>query len=152
MWQVPQLARHTGFFALLLLIGLLVCQFFFQLGVAELNLKQGRESHLNSTKNLGDLEIAKMRFGIRSHLAMASIIRWPHNWNFKSKIPNSCEVKWQQKGAEGREEIKIFSVFLFSLFALHMAKSLSLRSNSPRYTSCWATVTPLWRASCPIQI
>lgn len=38
LWQVPQLARHTGFFALLSLIGLLVRQIFFKLGVVDLNL------------------------------------------------------------------------------------------------------------------
>lgn len=151
MWQVPQLARHMGFFALLSLIGLLVRRFFFQLGAVDLNLTWSRESHFNSTKNLGDLEIGKMRFGIRSHLAMTSIIRFPHFCHFKSRIPTSCEVKWQQKGGEGREEIKIFSLFLFSLCASHVAKPLSFRSNSPTYTSCWATVTTR-RTRCPVQI
>lgn len=120
---------------------------FFHLGITDLNAMQSRASHLNSIKNLGDFEIRKMRFGIRSHLAMTSIIRLPHICCFKSKNIISCEVKWQQKGGEGREEIKIFSLLLFNLFVSHVAKSLSFRSNRPRYTCCWATVAPLRKAS-----
>jgi len=83
---------HTGFSALLSLTGLLVCQYFLQLGAVDLNLTRNTECHLNSAKNLGDLEIGKMRYGIRSHLTMTCIMRLPHICHFKSKIPTSCEV------------------------------------------------------------
>lgn len=80
-----------------------------------------------------------MRFGIKSHLEINSIISLAHICNVKNKIPTSWQVKTQDKGGESREEQKIFSFLVFSLFASHVAKSFSLRSNNPRYTNCWAT-------------
>lgn len=50
---------------------------------------------------------------------MTSIIRLPPTCHCKSQIRTSCEVKWEPKGDEGRGEIRIFSVFFFSLLAPH---------------------------------
>lgn len=50
---------------------------------------------------------------------MTSIIRLPPICHRKSQIRTSCEVKWEPKGGEGRGEVKIFSVFFFSLLAPH---------------------------------
>lgn len=97
--------------------------------------------------NLGDLYIAKMRFGIKSHVEITNIIKLPHICNFKNKIPTSWEVIIQDKGGEGRQEIKIFSFFIFSLFASHIANHFLLGQKSQVYKLLSNIGSPLKQAS-----
>lgn len=78
-----------------------------------------------------------MRFGMKNHLEITSIIKLPHICDSKNKIPISWEVKIQEKRGEIRKELKIFSFFIFSLFASHVANHFLLgQTVSPRYTNC----------------
>lgn len=97
--------------------------------------------------NLGDLYIAKMRFGIKSHVEITNIIKLPHICNFKNKIPTSWEVIIQDKGGEGTQEIKIFSFFIFSLFASHIANHFFLGQKSQVYKLLSNIGSPLKQAS-----
>lgn len=108
---------------------------------------QSRKFHLDSNKNLGDLDIENVRFGIKSHLEITSIIKLPHICNFKNKIPTSWEVKIQDKRGEGRQELEIFSFFVFNLFASHIANHFLLGQTSQVQKLLSSTAPSLQRAS-----
>lgn len=71
---------------------------------------------------------------------------------FKKKIPISWEVKIQDKGREARQELKVFSFFVFSLFASHMASHFLLGQRVPGTQLLSNTASPLQRASFPVHI
>lgn len=46
---------------------------------------------------MGDLDIENMRFGIKSHLEISSIIKLPHTIILKIKFPSAGKLKYTTK-------------------------------------------------------